>query len=122
MVADGDGLLRFVDRVKDVINRGGLKVSSAAVEAALLRFPGIADVAVVAVPDERLGEEVAACVVPAPGHTLDPQAMGDWCRVHLARHEVPRRWAVMPALPRNPMGKVLKRELRRALAGEGGGG
>ncbi|NCT99703.1 MAG: acyl--CoA ligase [Comamonadaceae bacterium] len=120
VVADGDGLLRFIDRVKDVINRGGLKVSSAAVEAALLRFPGIADVAVVAVPDERLGEEVAACVVPAPGHTLDTQTLGEWCRAHLARHEVPRRWAVMPALPRNPMGKVLKRELRQALADGGG--
>lgn len=115
VVADEDGLLRFVDRLKDVINRGGFKVSSAAVEAALLRLPGIAEAAVVAVADERLGEEVAAFVVAAPGARLDVGEMDRWCRAHLGAHEVPRRWTVLAQLPRNPMGKVLKRELRRAL-------
>ena len=119
VVADGDGLLRFVDRLKDVINRGGFKVSSAAVEAALLRLPGVAEAAVVAVPDPRLGEEIAAFVVASPRAWLDPGEMERWCRAHLAAHEVPRRWTVLAQLPRNPMGKVLKRELRRQLR-EGG--
>lgn len=115
VVADEDGLLRFVDRLKDVINRGGFKVSSAAVESALLRLPGVAEAAVVAVPDPRLGEEIAAFVVASPHARLEPLEMERWCRAHLAVHEVPRRWTVLAQLPRNPMGKVLKRELRRAL-------
>lgn len=115
VVEDDDGLLRFVDRQKDVINRGGLKVSSAAVEAALLRIPGVAEAAVVAVTHERLGEDVAACVVGRAGVQLDPDAMTAWCREHLADYEVPRQWVFLSELPKSPMGKVLKRELREAL-------
>jgi acyl-CoA synthetase (AMP-forming)/AMP-acid ligase II len=115
VVEDEAGLLRFVDRKKDVINRGGLKVSSAAVEAALLRFPGVADAAVVAVPSDRLGEEIAACLVALPGARLDIDALTEWCRPRLADYEIPRHWALLDALPRNPMGKVLKRELRELM-------
>lgn len=109
---DEEGLLHFVDRRKDVINRGGLKISSAAVEAALYRFPGVKEAAAIAVPHPRLGEDVAACVVAQPGTNLDVAAMRTHCARLLAEYEVPRHWFLMEALPKNAMGKILKRELR----------
>lgn len=116
VVEDTDGLLRFVDRKKDVINRGGLKISSAVVEAALYRVPGVVEVAVVALAHPRLGEDVAACVVAAPGVQLDPKLLSLACEQQLADYEVPRHWFFLDALPKNPMGKILKRELRELLA------
>ena len=115
VVESDDGLLWFVDRKKDVINRGGLKISSVAVEATLLRISGIAEVAVLGIPHARLGEDVAACVVAVAGERLDIEAMKAWCTQHLADYEVPRRWIILEALPKNPMGKVLKRDLREVL-------
>lgn len=115
VVEDEEGALLFVDRKKDIINRGGLKISSAAVEAVLYRLPGVAEAAVVAVPHDALGEDIAACIVPAQGASLDVEAMSDWCRKFLADYEVPRRWVLLDSLPKNPMGKVLKRELRLRL-------
>ncbi len=112
VIEDQDGLLCFVDRSKDVINRGGLKISSAAVEAALYRIPGVLEAAVVALPHPRLGEDVAACVVTKPGETLEPALMAAHCAQWLADYEVPKYWFFMDALPKNPMGKVLKRDLR----------
>ncbi|WP_420997961.1 class I adenylate-forming enzyme family protein [Cupriavidus sp. 30B13] len=113
---DDEGLLHFVDRMKDIINRGGLKISSAAVESVLYRFPGIAEAAAISVPHDALGEDVAACVVAAPGHTIDVDALARHCATYLADYARPRHWHVLDALPKNPMGKVLKRELRDALA------
>src|SRR5690606_20576423 len=107
--------LRFVDRKKDVINRGGLKISSAAVEAALYMIPGVVEAAVVAIPHAQLGEDIAACVVVRPGARLDADAMTARCRERLADYEVPRHWTFLPELPKNPMGKILKRELRDRL-------
>lgn len=78
-------------------------------------MPGVAEAAVVAVPHDALGEDIAACVVPGQGASLDVEAMRAWCRKFLADYEVPRRWVLLDSLPKNPMGKVLKRELRRAL-------
>lgn len=115
VVQDSQGFLTFVDRQKDMINRGGLKISSASVEATLLRLPAIAEAAVVAIPHETLGEDVAACVVLSPGAQIDTAAMQAWCRNHLADYAVPRRWLLLEALPKNPMGKVLKRTLRERL-------
>ncbi|MCJ0763369.1 class I adenylate-forming enzyme family protein [Variovorax terrae] len=112
---DEDGLLLFIDRKKDVINRGGLKISSAAVESVLLRLPGVAEAAVVAVPHPVLGDDVAACLVLAPGAVLDPQQLAAHCAQHLADYAVPRHWISLAALPKNPMGKILKRELREAV-------
>lgn len=111
-VEDADGLLRFIDRKKDVINRGGLKISSAAVEAVLLRLPGVIEAAVIAVPHPVLGDDVAACLVLASGATLDQARCAAYCAQYLADYEVPRRWIVLEALPRNSMGKILKRDLR----------
>jgi acyl-CoA synthetase (AMP-forming)/AMP-acid ligase II len=112
---DDEGHLHFVDRKKDIINRGGLKISSAAVEDAIYRFAGVAEAAVVAIPHAGLGEEIAACVVAMPGVLLDTDALQAHCARYLADYETPRRWFVLDALPKNPMGKILKRELRETL-------
>ena len=112
---DDEGHLHFVDRKKDIINRGGLKIASAAVEEVLYRFPGVAEAAVVAVPHAGLGEDIAACVVAAPGATLDTAALQRHCVAHLADYQVPRQWHVFEALPKNPMGKIMKRDLRDLL-------
>lgn len=112
---DHEGHLHFIDRKKDIVNRGGLKISSAAVEEVLYRLPGVAEAAVVAVPHDGLGEDLAACVVLAPGSTLDLAAALSHCRAQLADYQVPRRWHVLATLPKNPMGKILKRELRRDI-------
>ncbi|WP_046115209.1 class I adenylate-forming enzyme family protein [Aquincola tertiaricarbonis] len=114
---DDEGHLHFVDRKKDIINRGGLKIASAAIEEVLYRCAGVADAAVVAVPHPGLGEDIAACVVPRDGVTLDLAALQAACLQQLADYQVPRRWHVLAALPRNPMGKVLKRELRDDVLG-----
>ncbi|WP_158598093.1 class I adenylate-forming enzyme family protein [Noviherbaspirillum saxi] len=112
---DEEGHFHFVDRKKDIINRGGLKISSAAVEDVIYRFAGVSEAAVVAIPHAGLGEDVAACVVAAAGVTLDTGALQAHCARHLADYATPRRWFILPALPKNPMGKILKRELRDAL-------
>lgn len=115
---DDEGHLHFVDRKKDIINRGGLKIASAAVEEVIYRFAGVAEAAVVAVPHAGLGEDIAACVVAAPGALLDTAALQRHCAALLADYQTPRQWFVLEALPKNPMGKILKRELRESLLGE----
>ena len=112
---DDEGHLHFVDRKKDIINRGGLKIASAAVEEVIYRHPGVAEAAVVAVPHAGLGEDIAACVVAAPGVVLSAEALQAHCARHLADYQTPRQWHLLDALPKNPMGKVLKRELREQL-------
>ena len=114
---DAEGYLFFTDRKKDVINRGGLKIASVAVEQVLYRFPGVREAAVVAVHHPDLGEDVAACVVPEAGVSLDLAALAAFCAEKLADYERPRRWLVLDVLPKNPMGKVMKTELRRTLDG-----
>ena len=84
----------------------------AAVEEALYRCAGVAEAAVIAVPHPKLGEDIGACVVPLPGTTLDTQALRAACAQILADNQVPRHWFVLRKLPRNGLGKVLKRELR----------
>ncbi|MDB5848734.1 MAG: AMP-dependent synthetase and ligase [Rhodoferax sp.] len=112
---DDEGHLHFVDRKKDIINRGGLKIASAAVEEVLYRFPGVAEAAVVAVPHAGLGEDIAACVVAREGVALDLDALRQHCIRQLADYQVPRQWHLLEALPKNPMGKIMKRDLRDKL-------
>jgi long-chain acyl-CoA synthetase len=110
---DGDGLLYIVDRKKDMINRGGENVYSIEVENALAGAPGVGEAAVVAVPDEMMGEKVGAVIVPAAGATLDVQAVLAHCRAQLADFKVPQYVSVRAEpLPRNPGGKLLKKQLR----------
>lgn len=109
---DAEGYLFFTDRLKDIINRGGLKIASIAVEEVLYRHPTIREAAVVAVPHKALGEDVGACIVPAEGHEIDLEELRRYCAEHLADYECPRHWRILDELPKNPMGKVLKTELR----------
>ncbi|HEV2427597.1 MAG TPA: class I adenylate-forming enzyme family protein, partial [Acidimicrobiales bacterium] len=115
---DDEGYLYIVDRAKDVIIRGGENVYSVIVEAAIFEHPDVADCAVVGLPHPTLGEEVCAVVVLRPGRTLDAEAISRHVAQRLGRFEVPTRVVFRAeGLPRNPQGKVLKRDLRLALAG-----
>jgi acyl-CoA synthetase (AMP-forming)/AMP-acid ligase II len=109
------GDLRITDRKKDIFICGGFNVSPAEVEGLLLSLDGIAQVAVIGVPDERLGEVGAAFVVPVPGAALTPEAVIAWARAHIANYKVPRRVEIVDALPMNASGKVVKGELRSRL-------
>jgi long-chain acyl-CoA synthetase len=110
---DADGLLYVVDRSKDMINRGGENVYSLEVENALVGAPGVGEVAVIAVPDEMMGEKVGAVIVPVSGAKLDVDAVIGYSRKQLADFKVPQYVAVREEpLPRNPGGKVLKSRLR----------
>jgi long-chain acyl-CoA synthetase len=110
---DQDGLIYIVDRVKDMINRGGENIYSIEVENALAGAPGVGEVAVVAVPDEMMGEKVGAVIVPAAGEELDIDAVLAHTRARLADFKVPQYIAVREdPLPRNPGGKILKAQLR----------
>ena len=108
---DADGYLYIVDRIKDLIIRGGENIGCGQVEAALLMYPEVYEAAVYAVPDERLGEEVATTVYAHPD--LDIDKLREFLQSHLARYEVPRYIFVHDGpLPRTGSGKLLKRELR----------
>jgi acyl-CoA synthetase (AMP-forming)/AMP-acid ligase II len=110
---DADGLLYIVDRMKDMINRGGENVYSIEVENVLAGAPGVGEAAVVAVSDEMMGEKVGAVIVPLAGRLLDINAILAHCRAHLADFKVPQYIAVREdPLPRNPGGKLLKARLR----------
>ena len=112
---DDDGYLYIVDRIKDLIIRGGENIGCGQVEAALLMYPQVHEAAVYAVPDERLGEEVGATVFGSA--LLDVDALRAFLHEHLARFEVPRYIQVSPEpLPRTASGKILKRKLRDDVA------
>jgi HIP---CoA ligase len=114
-LVDEDGNLRITDRIKDMFIVGGFNAYPAEIEAQLLQHPDIAQVAVVGLPDERLGEVGAAVVIPVPGHDVDPDAVIAWCRERLANFKVPRTVHVVGQLPLNPSGKVQKFKLREQL-------
>ena len=114
-----EGLVYVLDRIKDMINRGGENVYCVEVENALIGAPGVGEVAVVGVPDAMMGEKVGAVIVPLPGASVDPAAVLAYAREHLADFKVPQYIAVRAApLPRNPNGKVLKAELRESDFGK----
>lgn len=114
---DDVGNLTITDRLKDMYISGGFNVYPAEVEQALMRMDGVADVAVVGVPDERLGEVGKAYVVVSPGTTLEPDAVIAFARQRLANFKVPRSVALIDILPRNLSGKVLKTDLRAPSEG-----
>jgi HIP---CoA ligase len=112
---DGDGNIHITDRKKDMFIVGGFNAYPAEIEAAMLGCPGVAQVAVVGMPDDRLGEVGAAFVVPQAGATVVPAEVIAWCTAHMANFKVPRRVTVVDALPLNPTGKVTKYVLRQRL-------
>ena len=109
---DGDGFIFVEDRLKDIIITGGENVYSPEVESVLAEHPSVADVAVIGVPDARMGESVMAVVVPARREHFDPDVLVAYARERLAGFKCPRLIEVVDELPRNVSGKVLKRELR----------
>jgi len=109
---DGAGNLTITGRLKDMYICGGFNVYPAEVEQVLARLDGVADSAVVGMPDPRLGEVGRAFVVPRPGFALAEEDVLAFCRERLANYKVPRRVEFRGELPRNPSGKVLKRVLK----------
>ncbi len=110
---DDEGYVFIVDRSKDMLISGGLNVYPAEIEAVISAVPGVAECAVIGVPDERWGETPLALVGPLAGATLDPDAIAAACRAVLADYKRPRRIVILDEpLPRGMSGKVLKRELR----------
>jgi fatty-acyl-CoA synthase len=116
-VRDDEGFHTIVDRKKDMIITGGENVYPVEVERVLTGMPGIADVAVIGVPDETWGERVLAVVVPEPGGTVDADDVIAFCRSRLAHYKCPRRVEVVEQIPRNATGKIVKGSLRSAFGG-----
>ncbi|UNO39348.1 AMP-binding protein [Streptomyces sp. MST-110588] len=118
-VMNEDGYLRIVGRIKDMIIRGGENVYPREIEEFLHTHPKIADVQVVGVPDEKYGEEIAACVILRdPQDTLSRDELARFCRSRLAHYKVPRYLHILDAFPMTVSGKVRKVELRERLARE----
>jgi acyl-CoA synthetase (AMP-forming)/AMP-acid ligase II len=111
---DEDGYLFITGRKKDLIIRGGENISSGEIEAALDEHPQIDESAVIGVPDVEWGEVIKAVVVPAKGEKPDPAEITQYMKQRLASYKAPTYYAFVDELPRNPMGKVLKTELRKA--------
>ena len=111
-VMDERGYLRITDRIKDMFITGGFNCYPAEIESLLYAHGGIAQAAVIGIPDERLGEVGKAFIVPAPGAKLTPAAVIAWCREQMANYKVPRSVEIVDALPLNASGKVMKFVLR----------
>jgi fatty-acyl-CoA synthase len=114
---DEDGCLFIVDRLKDMIISGGENVYPAEVERALADLPGLGDIAVIGVPDEKWGEAVVAIVSLEPGASITLDDVRDHAAKHLARYKLPNQLMVVEAVPRNASGKLDKGSIRR-LVGE----
>jgi fatty-acyl-CoA synthase len=112
-VRDDDGYLYIVDRLKDMIVSGGENIAGSEVERVLYEHPAVLEAAVVGRPDERWGEVPVAFVVLRPDRTATADDLAAHCRDQLARFKVPKDVTFLDALPRNPSGKVLKRDLRQ---------
>lgn len=113
---DAEGYITVVDRKKDMIKTGGENVASREVEEAIYTIPGVSEVAVIGLPDSRWIEAVTAVVVAKSGHTLTEDGLVAACRERLGGFKVPKRIIITDALPKNPSGKLLKRELRQRYA------
>jgi fatty-acyl-CoA synthase len=110
---DEDGFIFIKDRIKDMIVSGGENIYPAEVEAVLAGHPDVEDVAVIGVPDEEWGEAVKAVIVARAGSQLTDETLIEWSRDKLAGYKRPRSVDFAGSLPRNPSGKLLKRELRK---------
>jgi fatty-acyl-CoA synthase len=108
---DDEGYVQVLDRLKDMIIRGGENIYSLEVENVLAHHPAIAEVAVVGVPDPVFGERVRAVAVLRPGEGLSLEALRDWAGPRLADYKQPAELVTVAALPRNANGKVMKKQL-----------
>jgi long-chain acyl-CoA synthetase len=117
---DAEGFVYIEDRAKDMILRGGENVYCAEVEAAVYEYPAVYEAAVFGIPHERLGEEVALAVVPRDGATIDPDELTAFLAQHIAPFKIPTKVITFnEPLPRNPAGKIMKRDLRDQVTAEG---
>jgi fatty-acyl-CoA synthase len=110
---DSEGYLYIVDRIRDVINTGGVLVASREVEEVLFTHPAVSEVAVVGLPDPKWIEAVTAFIVLRQGHEVDEAELLTMAREHLAAFKLPKKILFVDQLPRNTAGKLLKRELRK---------
>ncbi len=117
-VMDAQGNLRITDRIKDMYIAGGFNCYPAEIENLMFAHPDIAQVAVIGIPDERMGEVGMAFVVPVAGKALDSDAIIAWCRDQMSNYKVPRRVEVIEELPMNASGKVMKFQLRELALGD----
>ncbi|WP_413300443.1 long-chain fatty acid--CoA ligase [Bacillus sp. 1P10SD] len=113
---DDEGYVYIVDRKKDLIIRGGFNVYPRDVEEILNAHEQVFEAAVVGVPDERMGEEMVACVVKKPDSEVTEEELIRYCQDHLAKNKTPRRIVFLEALPRNGVGKILKTHLRQTAS------
>ena len=109
---DEEGYVFILDRIKDMINRGGEKIWSLEVENVLYRNSKVLEAVAVGVPDTVFGEEVKAVVVLKQGEIATPEEIQEFCSRYLAKFKVPKYVEFRDALPRNPAGKVVKGELK----------
>jgi long-chain acyl-CoA synthetase len=109
---DEDGYLFITDRAKDMIVSGGVNIYPAEIEAAIIRHPAVQDVAVIGIPDDEFGEQVKAFCELKPGRAAEPAEILAHCAESLASYKRPKSLDIVAELPRNTMGKLLKRELR----------
>jgi long-chain acyl-CoA synthetase len=109
---DADNYLYIVERKKDLIIRGGFNIYPRDVEEALYAFPGVAEAAVIGLPDPRMGEEVVAFVVLKPGQAVTADEVAGFCQTRLAKYKCPKEIRFVDALPKSPVGKILRKELR----------
>jgi long-chain acyl-CoA synthetase len=115
---DAEGYYFITDRKKDMLLVNGINVYPRELEEVLYQFPAIQEAAVIGVPDPRKGEQALAFAVAKEGETLDEKAVLQFMRSRLADYKVPRRLIVLPSLPRNATGKVLKTTLRQMAKSE----
>ncbi len=113
---DEDGLLTLTDRSKDVVISGGTNIYPREVEEAILTHDGVLEVSVIGCPHPDWGEEVVAFLVMRNGTTFDKDALDTWCKTQIASFKKPKRYVVVPELPKNSYGKILKTELREQAA------
>jgi long-chain acyl-CoA synthetase len=114
---DDEGFLTLLDRVKDLVISGGSNIYPREIEDVLLEHPGVAEAAVIGVPDPEWGESVMALIVPRDG-SLDLRELDALCLKRIARFKRPKHWRIVESLPKNSAGKTLKRELRERFARE----
>jgi long-chain acyl-CoA synthetase len=110
---DADGYYYITDRKKDMLIVNGINVYPREIEEVIYHFPGVKEAAVIGVPDERRGEQPVAFVAAAEGQTLDEKALLQFIRGRLADYKAPKQIIILPALPKNATGKILKMELRK---------
>ena len=109
-----EGNFRITGRLKDMIIRGGENIYPKVIEEFIYPYYKVKDVQVIGVPDEQLGEEICACVVPKEGETITEEEIKDYVRSHMAKHKVPKYVDIVDGFPMNAAGKILKYKMREA--------